>query len=176
MGAFGGSAGGGGGSGGGQGNCQVSSDCTLIPTSCCGQCGAATRDDSIALPASEVSDYRIDNCGPVVGCPACYQAQDPNLIAACVQNECRVVDVLELQLNACSTDADCRLRTHDCCECGGDQSIEGLISINASAEGDLVDLVCDPNTACDECAPLPPLDATPICDGGRCLVRWDGFP
>lgn len=112
----------------------------------------------------------MGQCGDEVGCPACFLPQDPTLIAACVQGECEVVDLLTETVTECSSPDECRLRTHDCCECGGDQSEEGLVAINSSRADELTALVCDMPTACDLCQPLPPADAVADCDTGRCRV------
>ena len=98
--------------------------------------------------------------------------QDPTLIATCNAGVCEVVDLQAHSVTECGDPNDCRLRTHDCCECGGDQSMEGLIAINRSGESDFSALVCDSQMGCALCQPLPPANAIADCDMGRCRVVW----
>lgn len=178
-GGVGGSGGGPAGSGGGPAGsggtsadmfaCQVPTDCMLRPASCCGSCGAATREDSIAINKQFASQYASSTCGPDTGCPACYMAQDPNLLATCRAGQCAVVDWLTHPANACQSPGDCQVRTNACCECDGPKDPDHLIAVPASAGSSFSQLVCDPNSFCPECEPLYP-DVLIGCVDGHCLL------
>jgi hypothetical protein len=159
--------------------CTLSSECVVVPASCCGSCGAATRGDAIAVNMDELSAYRTSVCGEMMGCPACYMAQDPTLVATCDAGRCEVVDLRAEDLTSCMVDTDCQVRTHDCCECGGDVSLEGLIALPLASYGDLMDLVCDEGSSepCPECAPVYPMEASGVCDDdNHCAIEWAGGP
>jgi hypothetical protein len=73
---------------------------------------------------------------------------------------------------ACAADSDCRLRVTGCCECGGSTASWDLIAIAHDGEADYQALVCDPEQACDECAPVYPVDVEAYCaTDGHCATR-----
>jgi hypothetical protein len=154
--------------------CDVSPECIVVPESCCGSCGAATRGDAIAVNVDRADVYRTVVCEGTGACPACFLQQDPTLVATCLAGQCAVVDLEDHPVTECEHDDDCRVRTRDCCECGGDTSPAGLIALRVGeAEQQYADLVCDPDDPCPECAPLLPEDATAFCSSaGRCVVEW----
>jgi hypothetical protein len=155
-------------------DCTRNSECVIRPASCCGACGAATREDAIALNASKLGAYGQATCGDVFGCPACYMPQDATLIATCDAGRCKVVDLMAHGSTTCTSSSECRIRTNVCCECGGPANIEHVIAVNVSAEPDFAKLVCDANQACPECAPIYPSDVVALCSGGRCEAAWAG--
>ena len=178
-----GAAGGSGGNGGSSGNagtggnggdnfsaCSAPSDCVVIPASCCGSCGAATREDSVAVNKQSASVYQAWTCGEDTACPGCYMPTDANLVATCSAGKCAVVDLLASKATECTDSSECRLRTNQCCECGGAQDAEHLIAVSDSSS--LERVVCDPDVGCPECAPPPPDYAEAVCDDGRCTVQW----
>jgi hypothetical protein len=149
--------------------CQVNTDCLLRSASCCGACGAATRQDSIAINKQYASQYSNDVCGPDYGCPACYSPQDPTLLASCRGGQCVVVDLLAHPSTECQSPSDCRVRTTDCCECGGATDPEHLIAIAINGDSQYSQMICDPNTACPECEPVyPPVSLG--CIDGHCQL------
>lgn len=170
VGGSGGGVGGSGGSGvggvgGGSGGttspdmfaCQVNSDCLLRSASCCGSCGAATREDSIAINKQFSAQYASQNC-EAVDCPGCFMPQDPTLLATCRGGQCTVVDLLTHPATECQSPNDCRPRTTDCCECGAPTDPEHLIAISVSGDLQYSQLVCDPAVGCDDCLPnYPPV-------------------
>ena len=155
-------------------DCRVPSDCVLRPASCCGACGAATREDSVALNADRAADYQGSVCGDDVGCPACFMEQDPTLIATCEAGRCVVVDLLAHPATECAADADCRLRAGECCECGASVSATNVLSV--ADPGAIEDLLCDPGFGCPECAPIYPDSVTAACESGRCVVASTDGP
>jgi hypothetical protein len=153
--------------------CDGNEQCVVVPESCCGTCGAATPGDAIGVNVTQAGAYRALACEGHAGCPACYVDQDPTLVGTCAAGRCAVVDLEEHAVTACAADEDCRLRTRDCCECGGDATVTGLIAIRADAEAAYVALVCNADTACAECAPIYPDEASAVCtSAGHCAVQW----
>lgn len=172
SGGSGGSSGSGGSGGSGASSCTGPSECVVVPESCCGQCGAATPGDAIAVHVDDTSSFRQQACGEDSGCPACFMPSDPFLIATCEQNRCVLVNLSTHPITQCAKADDCVLRTRDCCPCGGDQSESGLIAISREEAQRLEQLVCGPMQACPECEPLPPDNAKAVCKMGRCGVEW----
>lgn len=164
-----GGAGATGGSGGLPGDwlsCAAASDCVLRSVSCCGSCGAATRGDALALNLTGMSAYGSQKCASV-DCPACFQAQDPTLLATCDAGQCVVIDLQEHPSTACSDVSECRVRGNVCCECGGPTEPPNLVAVGSA--GGFETLVCDPGTACPECAPVyPALELA--CTAGHCAI------
>jgi hypothetical protein len=94
------------------------------------------------------------------------------LIATCDGEHCQAIDLKQDPITECVEDTDCRVRTADCCECGGNMDLYSLIAIAVSAEADYAALVCEPDAACPECAPEYPEEASAYCDEtGHCDVR-----
>jgi hypothetical protein len=157
--------------------CELNSDCVVVPESCCGRCGAPTRGDAVAIRASATSAYSGQVCGDEGDCPACAPLFiDPTLLATCSAGRCELVDLQEHEASACTQDADCRIRTPDCCECGGETGPGRLIGVAASAESLYADLVCD-GQPCPECAPVYPEEVTVACSGEEhCETSDDRLP
>lgn len=150
-------------------DCAVPSDCIVVPESCCGQCGAAVRGDAIALNRAGAADYRLTLCQDT-GCPLCDMPNDATLVATCSAGKCELVDLLKHPSTACERNEDCELRTNECCNCGGAQTIDHLIAVNRMSN--YPSLVCDPNEACDPCVDPPPDRAQALCESGRCVAEW----
>jgi hypothetical protein len=173
---------GGGGAGGGTGGsaggptdatqCAVPSDCLLLSFSCCGQCGAVVRGDAQALNKSGATEYLTNNCA-TVDCPPCFQPQDPTLLATCEAGRCTVVDLLTHPSTSCTDATQCRVRTNACCECGGPTDSDHLIAVSTVSSGGYEPLVCDPDSACPECAPVYPA-VTLDCVDGHCQITGAG--
>jgi len=152
--------------------CDVPSDCIVATVSCCGTCGAPTRGDAVAIASDEGAAYRAAACGAITGCPACAPLFiDPTLVATCREQRCELVDLLEDEASACESDDDCRVRTPDCCPCGGDTSQGRLIGV--SSENAYSELVCDPGQMCPNCEPLYPAQVTTSCSADDHCVAHD---
>lgn len=149
--------------------CAMPTDCVVVPASCCGSCGAATRMDSVAVSRTRRDDYRTSVCGDDLGCPACFMEQDPTLVATCEAGRCGVVDVQLHAATECADASDCRVRAVECCECGATISPGTVIA--TSDPGAFEALVCDPGTGCPECAPIYPPEYQAFCETGRCVFR-----
>lgn len=146
--------------------CTSPTDCVLVPRSCCGACGEPSRTDSIALHRDDVNAFRNGVCGDDVGCPACAGQPDPTLLASCVSGQCAVIDLYVHPSTECMRDDDCRVRAIDCCECGADTSPGRLIAVSRGYD----ELVCDPMSACPECAPVYPDTVFALCNDGHCRL------
>lgn len=153
--------------GGGTFACADNSDCVVATVSCCGACGAAVPGDAIAVSRDQLNQHRADACEEGAGCPACFQEDDPMLIATCRANRCELVNLLERDdVTSCVEGIDCRVRPAQCCECvSGDVP---LIAIRTGADPVFESLVCDASQACDACVPV--FDKFPECVSGRCAV------
>jgi hypothetical protein len=149
-------------------SCEGANDCVLRPASCCGSCGAPTPDDMVALQTSEVDDYVERVCADVGGCPECFMAPDPYLVATCEMATCTAKNLHEEPLTVCDTDADCVLAATPCCTCGEIGS-DSAIAFNPD-RGSIGSLICDPRADCPPCVPtFVGIEAG--CDAGRCVVR-----
>ncbi len=162
-----------GGSAGVPNDCQVPSDCIVMPVSCCGSCGVPSRGDAQAVRKDQAAAVSQAACGEDFGCPACAAPPDPTLLATCRAGQCTLVDLQQDPITECVTGDDCRIRTDTCCECGGPTDEGHLIAIRKDQSFE--SLVCDPNTACDDC--VPDYGNTPgfvqaECIKGHCQASW----
>jgi hypothetical protein len=171
-----GNVGGGYGTGGNAGldiqACTSNSDCEIEPTSCCG-CGSDPASNFTAINSKYQSQYE-SRCG-AVGCAGCPPvADDPRTayyVATCQASQCVVVDLHTMDITACTTAADCSLRsgTACCSGCG-----ENMVSLNTDRASELSTLVCgSAPTACPACAPTNAGYSTG-CSDGRCTVVLGG--
>jgi hypothetical protein len=154
--------------------CSEPSDCTLALNDCCAPCGRPELVNFDAILQSEVDAHRAAVCPDPAAepCPRCPTALNADVGATCGMGRCAGFDVRTMPLSACTTDADCRLRVRECCECGGTLDPWALIAIRADAEPAYADLVCDSDTACAGCAPVYPDAAQAYCaTDGHCAVR-----
>lgn len=156
--------------------CSQPSDCVVTANTCCGECGQATLDGSTAVNEDALATYRDSLCDDDPICPACPSAPNPELVATCEADRCEVVDLGMDALTECTSSDQCRVRTVDCCECGGATDPGSLIAIRADREGDYAALVCDLGTGCPECAPVYPSDVSAVCDAGRCTLVYEDAP
>lgn len=128
----------------------MSSECLVVPASCCGTCGAATRGDAIAIHVNQLAGKA--SCD---GCPGCDMEQDPTLVATCDNGACTLVDLLEHESTACTDASECRVRSHDCGGCGVNIDSGAIIAVSNDMLYELL-----------------------VCDGGemRCSFRPDNLP
>lgn len=132
--------------------CSHATDCVIAARSCCGNCGAPADDDVIALHREDEPAYRDEVCDGMP-CPGCFLPFPTNLYADCVESRCVVLDIYDPAngFNTCEDDAECALRTTECCECGATPSESSLVAIRADRRGEFSALVCEPETGCPEC-------------------------
>lgn len=151
--------------------CAGPSECRVLPQSCCGSCGAAVRGDALAIHEDDVDAHRSMVCDALV-CPPCFTPEDPTLVGACVASACTLVDLQQRDdITACTTDDECRVRTSDCCECGGTTDPDAAIAVRVDAEQPLSALICDADVGCPECLPAPPPGLIAACISGRCELQ-----
>jgi hypothetical protein len=147
--------------------CTSNADCIVVPVSCCGSCGRATRGDVKAVNRGKY-EPSAGNCV----CPDCYNEPDPTLFATCDAGYCRVVDLSEDPSAQCTSDGDCHLRMQACCECGSSTDLSQVVAI--SDESKYADLVCDVGQACPACAPVYPSWLSAACSAGHCVTVTSG--
>lgn len=70
--------------------CGQTSDCVLVPMTCCGSCGAVTPEDAAAVNTDHAQDYRNEVCGAAAICPSCIMPDDPRVSALCDNGACTV--------------------------------------------------------------------------------------
>jgi len=147
--------------------CEVPADCVIAPRTCCGECGAATERDSVAVPRAWRDEGRITCEGAANSCPDCFQENDPTLIATCQAHECRVVALMREPITACTADAECVLRPAQCCECGA----SSFLAVRRDSVDQLDRLLCgEEPVACPECVGRPPEGVLARCTEGRCVA------
>lgn len=152
--------------------CAQPSDCLVRSTSCCGTCGAATRGDIVAISVGAANAYAVQACSGSNGCPTCFGVTDARLVATCRAGHCAVVDLATHPSTACAVSSDCRVRTSECCECGGEIDERHIIAVAAGGDPALQAQVCDSDQACPECAPIYPANVQATCDSGHCKATW----
>jgi hypothetical protein len=152
--------------------CSANGDCTLASSGCCPGCGAQTLADVDGVNKHDLAVHIHDVCPQPAYCPKCATASNPNLLATCSAGACVAVDVRQESATACTADADCRLRTTGCCECGGSLAPNELIAINTGKEAAYEALLCDAHTVCPDCGPIYPTTVQAFCaPNGHCAVR-----
>ncbi|CAN5656365.1 hypothetical protein BH09MYX1_BH09MYX1_03180 [soil metagenome] len=67
--------------------CTVDADCVVVPRSCCGACGSATREDHIVLHKDDVATYARMVCASQA-CPGCVAQIDAGVHAVCAYHAC----------------------------------------------------------------------------------------
>ena len=139
--------------------CAKHSDCSLVQRTCCPACAVPRADAYLALGRGGLSPVEAMTClgDPSGDCLDCESGSNPSVYAACVDGQCSVVDVAEF--GSCLIDTDCRLVSKDCCDCGGDFSEWGVMSVNYSY---VRPQRCD-GVGCDACIPRDPLNTFAMC-------------
>jgi hypothetical protein len=157
--------------------CRGSDGCTLVARRCCGVCGQPELPDVIAVASEKQNDYRDTVCEPNESCPGCASSPNPNLFASCVgatdttPGQCQAFDARKTEIGACTTPDDCTLRNGlACCESCLPADKNSLVAIAKDQLGTLMQMVCDGDIGCPECAPSYPPGAAAICDAGTCKV------
>jgi hypothetical protein len=150
--------------------CEVTSDCVLAPTQCC-PCGQPEPNQVTAVRADRRAAFLDDVCPPPVACPTIEcPPEPPRFVATCDAGTCAVVDLNEQAAIECDAPTDCHVRAAECCECGADLGPGQLVAV--SDEAAFAALVCDPEQACDACAPVYPSEAIVSCtSSGLCALE-----
>lgn len=128
--------------------CEQHADCSLMPRRCCASCEDPTHDELIAIRVGPATPRATGVCwgDADASCRMCQDFSVANVYAACVEGTCRLLDVSAH--TSCTTSADCRISTKDCCECGGDFSADGMIVVNATFRAPDY---CPADMGCPEC-------------------------
>ncbi|HEX3851447.1 MAG TPA: hypothetical protein VHW01_10805 [Polyangiaceae bacterium] len=166
--------------------CTSSSQCEVVPKSCC-SCGTGPVSSYTAINSKFESQYE-SHCG-AVDCGACVPTPfDPNnpvsyYVATCqplavplpsgaggaiFPGHCVVVDLRATDVTACKSTSDCSLRggAGCCSNCGGGAPI----AINSSQEPELETMVCgDAPPTCNACLPMSVYET--VCSAGRCTLE-----
>ena len=121
--------------------------------------------------ASSVEAHFMAVCPVPMPCPRCATFLNPYLIATCNGGRCEPRDTRLEGYASCSVDEECRLRTRECCECGGTTDPYSLIAIRIDMDPAYSSAVCDPLMACPECLPMYPSEARAVCRMGHCEVE-----
>jgi hypothetical protein len=152
--------------------CDGPGQCVALEKSCCGSCGLAEVSAFAGVNTKRVQDFRSQLCPMPVACPAiaCPQAINPNIAARCIAGHCQAFDVRKVpEYSACDTMADCHLRMGlGCCTCGAGTG--GWVAVSKSGEQGITSAQCGPDTACPDCAAIPPPMTIAACTNHVCQV------
>lgn len=149
-------------------SCVAAGDCVLGFNTCCGPCGIPKLTDYTAVNKAKAEAWAKKACATPIPCPDCVVWDERSLMAFCTAGKCTAVDVRTDPVSECATDADCVLRTAECCECGGD--VAHPIAIARKSLSAYAGKVCPPDTGCTECAPVYPSTFRPACDATKHCV------
>lgn len=142
--------------------CNSHADCKLTPRDCCPGCGELRADRLLGMHVSSTTLGEAGLCrDPSDVCVDCDFSLSPTHYPACIEGICSVVDVSEF--GRCLIDTDCRLVSKDCCDCGGDFSEWGVMSVNYSYDRPER---CD-GVGCDGCVPDDPSNIYAMCETER---------
>lgn len=159
--------------------CDEPTDCMMASATCCGPC-EWTLDNGTSVNRERVSEFfdRDAECADV-DCAACPPPSSdplrPRVFPTCGSDGrgdlCAAFDLRDVSFTECTTDADCRVRTPDCCECGGDTSELALIAIRTDGEGAFAQRVCPAEGVCLDCLPAYPATVHAFCAAdGHCAL------
>lgn len=151
--------------------CGAIESCTVVARSCA--CDLQSIDGVMAVHHDHVAEhYAALDCASA--CPGTRQ-RNPHLQARCDADAsgsgtCVAFDIrTDPEWAGCTTNAECRVRTADCCECrvGANWDHDNLIAVGRGfpSEGGRV---CD--TPCGGCLVEPPGDTSAICADDLCAL------
>jgi len=154
--------------------CTKNSDCSFELEACC-FCYTYSVGDLAAVNTRYAESYRNRVCADTSSCSPCGSwPRDvaPNVVATCRAGRCAVVDILETELTACDTEADCKFRSSRCCGCSESAGSGLVIAIGVDQDAAYEALRCDPGAACAECSATIPEapDFYQACFGGHCGI------
>jgi hypothetical protein len=157
--------------------CEDNEQCVLAVDGCCGSCGAPSLDlfDPINRELSEQHRDAVCDQEEPVACPECEAPPATHLGATCSEGLCQGFDLRTMELTACETDDQCRLRARTCCECPTtDFGAHNLIAIREGRNEDYIALVCSADTSCGRCAVQYPTEQfSAVCaPDGHCDVAF----
>jgi hypothetical protein len=146
------------------GTCSRPGQCVVIPKSCCGQCGSATAEDSMAVNANTLEAQGRPECKGQ-SCPRCTEANDParahQLVAVCEERNCKVLDLSKMDETVCKADTECVAIPSQCCS-------PVYVAVRTDAGEKLQQRMCGSMVTCPaNVRPAPPVR----CRDHRCVVR-----
>lgn len=150
--------------------CNVPSDCVVQSLSCCASCGAPNPSNFTAMNYYSQYDYQRSVCAGTPTCLSCdAQVGNNYLQATCDKGQCILIDLREQPVTACSNASQCYVRAPECCECGGRTDAYSVIALSSTSTVAYSTLVCSPNQACADCAPIYPA-VNVDCIAGHCQI------
>jgi hypothetical protein len=156
--------------------CEQNGQCVLAADGCCASCGQPSLEsrDPINREFSMQHYEAVCDQEEPVDCPACEPPPAPHLGATCTEGLCEGFNIRTMELTACETNDQCRLRARSCCECGSDFNAHNLIAIREGRSADYTALVCTANTSCGQCGVQYPTDRfSAVCaPDGHCDVAY----
>lgn len=154
--------------------CKPGDQCVLETQTACGPgCEPVELGRLIAINAKNDEAFRKQRPIPPcidIQCPMVppSSVNTPNYYAACEADRCTAFDLRRSALSACTSDAQCALRSGtECCACGSDD----LVAV--STESDPRSIWCGATEICarDCTEPPPPLRGA-RCSDGHCAVDY----
>lgn len=131
--------------------CQLASDCRLVPFGCCAPC-AASAADYFAVPEGRQQHARREQCPSESACGTCPMrppSYGPKIVPQCIEGRCQAVDLTRSEDARCDDGSPCERRGLGCCPCI--YGLEGWVALRQDAFLDApygcAGAVCD---ACDE--------------------------
>ncbi len=159
--------------------CDEPPDCVMADDQCCGVC-EVTLENSDSVNRDRIREYfdRDAVCGDVLCEPCPPPSSDPlrpRVFPTCGSDGrgdlCTAFDLRDVSFTECTTDDECRVRTPDCCECGGDTSELALVAIRADSDAAFAQRVCPATAVCPGCVPAYPANVRAFCAAdGHCAV------
>lgn len=149
-------------------DCVTHADCVVQSRYCCQSCAQVDDPGQVLIATAADSPSLLDAgicVNPQAICDDCVPHNYQSVYAACVEGECRLLDLSRQA--SCQTAADCRLVTKDCCDCGGDFSASGIVAVDDSFERPDY---CPANQGCLACIGGPADGARALCTEGTCTV------
>ena len=151
-------------------SCSFPTDCTLVPSTCCGSCSEPSLANRVAVRTGQEAAVQAAMGCHLVDCIPCEAtAPNPWLGATCSGGRCVAFDLRQTGLASCLDSSECVLRAGlNCCEpCAAGALDYAAVNRNA----DIRALVCgDADVACPPCVPVPPMSIEPSCVNGSCDV------
>ena len=146
-------------------SCVTHSECRIQYRTCCPGCDTPGVASFMAttMPSAALDQAGICIGDPTGPCNNCLPGQNPALYSACIEGECRMVDLSEQA--ACKTSADCQLLSKNCCDCPEDSRTD-LVSVNKSTTS----LPFCPALGCEACVYEPDRQVGSTCNAelGKC--------
>lgn len=155
--------------------CSKAGQCVLDAAGCCGL-NCQPDSELIAVRSGTQQDVILATCtdgdpGHVM-CPQCARQIEGAKQAFCRDGKCQVVDIPTDTISTCASNDDCILRYAECCQPCNGGSVNQVVAISKSGEGELTIQLCTGSEACDKCLPSFPGTMHAICNQstGHCEV------